>query len=276
MKRIEFTKMHGLGNDFIMINDLNNEYVNKEEKFAKKLCYRNFGVGADGVIFVRKSKEAHIQMVIYNADGSYAEMCGNGIRCFAKYVYDKNICRENPMKIESGDGIKEAVLYEENGKAQSVQINMGTYSLYPEKVPVLSKDEVIDKEIEIDGEKIRVTSMLMGVPHTMVFGELDNIDVELGKVIEHMNMFPKKTNVNFCEVVSKEEIKVKTWERGAGATMACGTGSCASVIAANILGLTGNKVQVQVPGGKMVVEIKEDGIFMTGPAEISFEGYLFN
>jgi len=266
--------MQGTGNDFIVIEDFECKYENLE-KLALKLCDRHFGIGADGILIVRKSKIADIQMIIINADGSYASMCGNGIRCFAKYIWGKKYVQGENIKIETGDGVKLANIYIENGIAESVTINMGKYNYNPESIPALAVDEIINKKIEAGHKEYYITSMLMGVPHTMVFGKLDDYEVEEGKFIENHNLFPEKTNVNFCEIVGKDMIRVKTWERGAGATLACGTGSCAAVVAASNLRYVGEKVAVQVPGGILNIEIVKGEVLMSGPAEITFEGRYF-
>jgi diaminopimelate epimerase len=272
---VEFTKIHGTGNDFVLINDLNNSFVGKEKDLSEKICHRRFGVGADGVIFVRNSSIADTQMVIYNSDGSYAEMCGNGIRCFAKYVYDNKIVLKDEITIETGDGIKIAYLDIENKKVNSVKIDMGTYTFEPSKIPVKGNDEIIDLELKENGKVYKVTTLLLGVPHTIIFGELDSIDVNEGKAVEFNDLYPVRTNVNFCEVVDRSFVKVKTWERGAGPTMACGTGSCAAVVVANMFGKTDNIVKVSVPGGEMTIELTEDKrVFMTGPAITVFEGAM--
>ncbi len=269
---MKFTKMQGTGNDFIVIDDRNNSFLGKESELAIKLCNRHYGIGGDGILIVRNSEIAQIQMIIMNIDGSYASMCGNGIRCFAKYVYDEKIVTGDTIKIETGDGVKEAFIHAEDNIAKEVTINMGTPSFDPEYIPAKFNEEIINKQIKVNEREYNITTMLMGVPHTVIFGELEDYDVEEGRAIEKYNAFPKGTNVNFCEVINDSKVRVKTWERGAGPTLACGTGSCASVIASNKLGFTGKNVEVQVPGGKLFIEIKENGVFMTGPAEVSFKG----
>ncbi len=269
---MKFTKMQGTGNDFILIDDRESKFLNKEGELSKKLCNRNFAIGADGILIVRKSEIAQIKMIIMNADGSYASMCGNGIRCFAKFLWDENIVKGEVITIETGDGIKEAILHLENDNIKNVTINMGTPSFKIEEIPAKFNEEIIDKRIKVDSKEYNITTMLMGVPHTIIFGKLQDYNVEEGRAIEKYEIFPEGTNVNFCEVINTKEVKVKTWERGAGPTLACGTGSCASVIAANKLGFTDKNVEVQVPGGKLFIEIKENGIFMTGPAVVSFKG----
>lgn len=269
-----FTKMHGTGNDFVVIEDLKYELDKREAEIAKKLCHRHFGIGADGILLVKKSDIAHIKMVIINADGSYAEMCGNGIRCFAKYVYENGIVKKDTIKIETGDGIKTAFLTVEDNKVKGITINMGNYSLDPKDYAGDSKDEIIEKKINVNDKEYEITTMLMGVPHTVIMGKLDEYDVKEGKDIEVYPLFKNKTNVNFCEVVKDDLIKVKTWERGAGPTWACGTGSCSCAVCCNYLGYTKDKVKVVVPGGELVVELTDKGVLMTGPAKTVFKGEI--
>ncbi len=270
------TKVHGTGNDFVIIEDLENKLAGRESELAKKVCHRRFGVGADGILLVRKSNIANIRMVIVNSDGSFAEMCGNGIRCFAKYVFEKKLVDNGIIDIETDDGVKKAFLDFDGETVEGVKINMGRYSLEPSKVPAETQEEIMDKQIEVKtGNKYKITSMLMGVPHTMVFGNLDDFDIEEGKYIENHKLFPKNTNVNFCEIIDRNNIRVKTWERGAGPTMACGTGSCAAAVAAKLLKNADNKIFVHVPGGKLLIEINEnDEVFMTGPAVTVFRGEM--
>lgn len=271
MEKLKFAKMHGAGNNFIIFEDFENKYENLEA-VAKNLCDRAFGIGADGILVVRKSTVAEIQMIIINADGSYAAMCGNGIRCFAKYVYDKGLVKNTSLDIETGDGVKHAKLEIENNKVMGVTINMGIPAFEPARVPVVSEDIVLNKNISIGENRYTITSMLLGVPHTIIIDPIDKYPVEEGRLIEKSSIFPQGTNVNFCEVINKDEITVKTWERGAGATLACGTGSCASVVACRKLKLVNSKVKVNIPGGSLVVEITEEGVMMTGPAVTVFEG----
>ena len=274
MEIINFTKMQGTGNDFVVIEDFDGIYDNLEE-LSIKLCNRHFGIGADGILVVRKSNIADIQMVIINADGSYASMCGNGIRCFAKYIWEKKYVQREKIKIETGDGIKLASISVKDGVACGVTINMGKYNFDPKSIPALSKEEIVNKKLEINNKEYYITSLLMGVPHTIVFEKGEDYKVEEGEFIENYEMFPEKTNVNFCEVVDKDMIRVKTWERGAGITLACGTGSCASVVAANRLGYVEEKVAVQVPGGLLKIKIVNGEVLMEGPAEITFEGKFY-
>lgn len=270
---MNFTKMHGTGNDFIMVNDLDLKYLNLESEIAKKICNRRFGVGADGLILVRPSKIADTQMVIVNSDGSFANMCGNGIRCFGRYVYDKKIVSKNIFKVETGDGIKILELeIEDNNIVGNIKVNMGKPSFNGKDIPLVDREKLIDTIIEIDNRKYNVTTLLMGVPHTVIFDVNDEIKVEEGKAIEKYKLFKEGTNVNFVRVIDKENIKVNTWERGAGATYSCGTGCCASVIVSNLFQYVDRKVNVHVPGGKLIIEIIDDMVYMSGSAEFICDG----
>lgn len=270
---VKFTKMNGTGNDFVVVDDLENKITNTGE-LALKLCDRRFGIGGDGILLVRKSSLADIAMEIINADGSYASMCGNGIRCFAKYVWEKGIVKKDVITIETGDGIKIAKLDIEDNKVSGITINMGFPSFEPNKIPAVSKEAIIDKSIRANDKEYIINTILMGVPHTVILGKLEGFDVTEGRAIEKYEIFPHGTNVNFCEVVDKSNISVKTWERGAGATLACGTGCCASAVIANYLGHTNKKVSVKIPGGSLTVEITNEGVLMTGPAEVNFVGEI--
>lgn len=268
-----FTKMHGTGNDFVIIDDRNEKFLNRESEIAKILCHRHFGIGADGILVIRNSKEADIEMIIINSDGSYAAMCGNGIRCFAKYAYDYGVIKKEEIKIMTGDGIKIAKIQGENGVAKSIKIYMGIPSFKPADIPAKTNDEILNYKLNIENKEYKITTMLMGVPHTVIMGQLEKIDVKEGsKVEKYKELFPEGTNVNFCEVVNEKWIKVKTWERGAGATLSCGTGCCASVVASNKLNFTGKSVKVSVPGGTVYVDIEEDGVYMSGDAVVTFRG----
>ncbi|EQB87086.1 diaminopimelate epimerase [Clostridium punense] len=271
MNSIKFTKMHGAGNNFIVLEDLDNRFKDLN-LLAKVLCDRAFGIGGDGILVVKKSNTADIDMVIINADGSYAAMCGNGIRCFAKYVYENGIVNKELINIGTGDGIKIARLVVKDGVASEVTIDMGMPSFEPDKIPAITDKPIINKTINIQGKDYILNTMLMGVPHTVIIDKLNNYQVEEGKLIEKLSIFPEGTNVNFCEVLNKSEIRVKTWERGAGATLACGTGACASVIACNNLSLVEDKVLVHIPGGTLKIEVTTNGVLMTGPAVKVFQG----
>lgn len=268
---MNFTKMHGNGNDFILIEDLDN-IIKDDNSLAKVLCHRNFSIGADGILLVRKSDIADIKMVIINSDGSTASMCGNGIRCFAKYIWEKGITKSSSIKIETGDGIKVATLKIVQNEVSEVTINMGKAEFDPIYIKSTSDSEIFNKSVIINNKQYNITSLFMGVPHTIIFGKLSDYKVEEGLFIEKYNLFMQGTNVNFCEVINRNKLLVKTWERGAGATLACGTGSCAAVVAGNKLGLLDNIVRVEVPGGRLDVELTAFGVMMTGPAIVSFHG----
>lgn len=270
---MNFVKMQGTGNDFVVLEDQDNRFVNRESEIAKIICDRHFGIGADGILLIRKSDEADVEMIIINSDGSYAAMCGNGIRCFAKYVYDEGIIKKSKISIKTGDGIKVAEIIDENGKAKGIKINMGLPSFIPEDIPAITDKEIINYDVSINDKNYTLNSMLMGVPHTVILGRLDDFNVKEGNFIEkYKKLFPEGTNVNFCEVEDRKNIKIKTWERGAGATLACGTGCCASVVACNKLGLTDKKVNVKVPGGNVEIEICDEAVYMIGGASITFRG----
>jgi len=273
MEILKFTKMQGAGNNFVVFEDMEVKY-NDLGTLAKKLCDRNFGIGGDGILVVRRSKIADIQMIIINSDGSYAGMCGNGIRCFAKYVYENNMVRKSEFTVETGDGIKVCHLFIEDNKVKAVKINMGRESFNPKFIPALGEEEIIKKDICANGKSYNITSLLLGVPHTVLLTEEGGFKVEEGTAIETHELFPQGTNVNFCRVVNREEIKVNTWERGAGPTLACGTGCCSSVVVCNKLNLVDKSVKVMAPGGILTIEITEDGIMMTGPAENVFKGEI--
>lgn len=266
---MNFTKMHGTGNDFIIIDDREEKLKKLENDLAIKLCHRKFGVGADGLILVRKKEETPYMKII-NSDGSNANMCGNGIRCFAAFIYKNNICKNKDMDIHTDDGLKKALI-EENSGNFNVTIDMGMYSFSPEDIPALSEEKIINKEIHFKEKSYKITTLLMGVPHTVIFGEED-IDIERAKFIEKHDLFPEGTNVNFCKIMNKNELTVKTWERGAGATFSCGTGCCASVVCGNYFDLLEKKAMVTTPGGKLKIEIKEKNVYMTGEAVFVFSG----
>ncbi len=273
MKVLKFIKMQGAGNNFVVFEDMEVKY-NDLGTLAKKLCDRNFGIGGDGILVVRRSKIADIQMIIINSDGSYAGMCGNGIRCFAKYVFENNMVRKSEFTVETGDGIKVCHLFIEDNKVKAVKINMGRESFNPKSIPALGEEEIIKKDICANGKRYNITSLLLGVPHTVLLTEDGGFKVEEGAAIETHELFPQGTNVNFCRVVNRGEIKVNTWERGAGPTLACGTGCCSSVVVCNKLNLVDKSVKVIAPGGILTIEITEDGIMMTGPAENVFKGEI--
>ena len=268
--------MHGLGNDFILFDELDPLKFDLPD-LAIRLCDRRQGIGADGIILILPSEIADVKMRIINSDGSEAEMCGNGIRCFAKYIYDNQINTALSFTIETRAGIMIPELIVEDGTVLFVKVNMGAPVFERSQIPMTgSGGMVINEPLLISGKELRISSMLMGVPHTMVFVEhLDNMDiVSIGKEIEQHPIFPQKTNVNFVEVINDKEIKVRTWERGAGSTLACGTGSCASAVAASLNGLTAKEVTVHLTLGNLLIEWIDNSVYMTGTANHVFEGWL--
>lgn len=268
--------MHGLGNDFIMIDEIDPSKFDLPS-LAITLCDRHQGIGADGLILILPSKVANVKMRIINSDGSEADMCGNGIRCFAKYVYDNQINNAKSFTIETGAGIMIPELIVEDGKVSFVKVNMGAPQLERSAIPMTgTPGNVIHEELQLRETTLPITSLLMGVPHTVVFvDDLTNTDiVGIGRQIEKHPSFPKGTNVNFVEVINDHEIKVRTWERGAGSTLACGTGSCASAVAASLNGKTGKKVTVHLTLGDLLIEWIDGIVYMTGTANHVFAGEI--
>ena len=277
---MKFTKMHGCGNDYIYINgSLEQIPQEKKPELVRMLSDRHFGVGGDGVIFINPSEEALFEMEMYNGDGSRGEMCGNGIRCVAKYVYYKGLTDQEAFDIISAGQVKHILLQTKDGKAVSARVNMGQPELTAEKIPVRSEKEcVVDEEITVQGEIYHMTCVSMGNPHAVVFVEdVQNLQIEnVGPYFERHERFPKRINTEFVHVNSRDSIDMRVWERGAGETLACGTGCCASVAACVLNGLTDRKVTVHVPGGAILIEWdQQDGsMYMTGPAVTVFEGEI--
>ena len=272
---MEFTKMHGLGNDFLVFED---DGTGRDwNALAAKLCTRRLSVGGDGIMVVLPSDTADVKMRIINADGSEAEMCGNGIRCFAKYVYERGIVKKEDMTVETLAGIIRPKLIIENGKVKDVCVDMGCPSFDRVSIPMQGTGGAESVEIQAAGRTVTISSMLMGVPHTMVLvDDIEAVDAAvLGSAIERHTIFPRKSNVNFVQVLDRENIRVLTWERGAGLTLACGTGSCASAVETYRKGLTGPKVTVHLSVGRLIIEYTGDGrVLMTGPAEEVYTAVL--
>ena len=273
---MKFTKMQGAGNDFLLIDGFKNNLCEIVPKI-KNLCDRRFGVGGDGVIIALPSEISDVKMYYYNSDGSQGEMCGNGIRCFAKFVYEKGIVKKDILKIETLAGIQTAVL-KINAKdiVEKIEIEIGNIKYAPEDIVVDVKGEnAFNKKINIDGREIEFFSVFLGVPHTVIFiDKEDQYDVnETGRKIEVHPVFPKKTNVDFVLPISDDEIKIFTWERGAGRTLACGTGSSSSALLCHKLKGMKNRIKVVTEGGDLEVEILDDTkVKLIGTAGISFEG----
>ena len=264
--------MQAAGNDFILVNGLEEQKDNWNE-FAKKVCDRHFGVGADGLMFCSESKRADIKMHYYNSDGSRGEMCGNGIRCFSKFVYDNKIVNKKHFLVETDAGIKTINLEtDENGEAIYLTVDMEKVNFRADLITNITDSEtVLNRKVFVDGREIILSSVLMGVPHTVVFlDDYSNYDVnDLGRKIEMLDIFKNKTNVNFVKKIDEKTFEIKTWERGAGRTLGCGTGCCASAAVAKKLGIVNeSKILMKAEGGDVQVEIKEDySIIMAGKAQ---------
>lgn len=276
---MKFTKMHGCGNDYVYIN-LFEEKVDDPAKLSTIVSDRHFGIGSDGVITIGPSDIADFRMRIYNADGSEAEMCGNGIRCVAKYVYDHKLTDKTEISVESGAGIKYLTLYTKDGKVEQVRVDMGEPILEPDKIPVIADGScVVDEPIEAGGKQWRMTCVSMGNPHAVIFVD-DVADFELekyGPSFENNPRFPKRTNTEFVQIISRNEASMRVWERGSAETWACGTGTCATVMACILNKKTDDKVLVHLRGGDLVIEYDRDTnhVFMTGPAAEVFTGEIF-
>jgi diaminopimelate epimerase len=273
---MKFWKMHGLGNDYIVIDNRNEKIGDTEAaELARRLCERRFSVGADGLLLVSNSSVADVKMRIFNADGSEAEMCGNGIRCFAKYCYENNIVKKNELTVETLVGVKRTWLTVEDNTVTSIMVDMGVPTLERSKIPMLGRGTCINENLQVDVEQYKITCLSVGNPHCIIFiDKVDDFPVErVGPKIENHNLFPKRINVEFAQVLSRSELKVRVWERGCGETLACGTGACAAVVAGNLLQKTGNKVRVHLLGGDLEVEYTEH-LFLNGPAKKVFEGKL--
>ncbi|TQQ84438.1 diaminopimelate epimerase [Peptacetobacter hominis] len=274
---MKFWKLHGIGNDFIAI-DGRFDGIEPENysSFAAKVCNRRMSVGADGLLVVKNSDKADVEMVYYNSDGSRAAMCGNGIRCFCRFVYDTHIVKKEEFTVDTLDGVKHITLKTSDGRVNSIKVDMGHGSFLAKDVPVNTDEEMfINQKVKILDREFELSSMLMGVPHTIVF--IDEFDIDFiekyGPAIEHCEIFPEKTNVNFVKVRDQYNINVYTWERGCGYTLGCGTGMTASAVICNYLEKTEKSVNVTSKGGTVKIDI-DDCIYMTGPAVKICEGYL--
>ncbi len=273
---IKFWKLHGAGNDFIAV-DGEQYLINDYSEFAKHVCHRHFGIGADGILVYKKTDDADAQMVYYNSDGSIAKMCGNGIRCFAKFIYDNNLVDKTEFTVKTLDGIKNINIYVEGNEIKNIKVDMGKANFDPKAVPVKTdKNIFINEKVDVDDISINVSSILIGVPHSVVF--VDEIDKDFilnyGPKIEKLDMFPQKTNVNFVQIIDEDNIKVFTWERGCGYTLACGTGICSSVVISRYLGLVSDKVNVESEGGKLFIELVDNTVYMNGTSVKICEGLL--
>lgn len=273
---MEFTKMQGLGNDFVIINDLE-ENISDYSALAKKVCHRNFGIGADGLMVVLPSQKADFRMRIINSDGSEPEMCGNGIRCFAKFVYDQGLTKKNKLEIETLAGIIKPELIIENNQVTLIKVDMGEPVLQSELIPTAVKDQKMIKAhpLQVQDKEFLVTCVSMGNPHCLIFAaEPDLLAEKYGPDLEKHPFFPRKTNVEFIEVLNKREVKMRVWERGAGITLACGTGACATTVACVLNDKTERSITVHLLGGDLQIEWSEadNHLYMTGPAVTVFTG----
>ncbi len=283
--KFKFTKMQGCGNDYIYVNGFT-EKIPQEEKteLVRHISDRHFGIGGDGVIFINPSLEADFEMEMYNADGSRAEMCGNGIRCVAKYVYDKGLTDKTDISVISYGQIKYLQLFLKEGRVDTVRVNMGAPELRPERIPVtvaeagmpLEKERIVNAPIIVQGKEYKMTCVSMGNPHAVIFLEdVTNLEIEqIGPYFENHERFPKRINTEFVKVLDKKTVQMRVWERGTGETLACGTGCCATVVACILNGLTDEKVTVKLLGGEIEIEWDREAnlVYMTGPAVTVFEG----
>ena len=275
---MKFWKLQGIGNDFIAI-DGRDDNINSDDygKLAKSVCHRKFSVGADGLLVVKNSNVADIEMVYYNSDGSRASMCGNGLRCFVKFVYDNNIVNKEKIDVDTLDGIKKIKINLKNKDIDTITLNMGQGSFKCSDIPINSNEEIfINKEINVLDEKFIVNCMHMGVPHTVIF--VDDMDMnkihKYGPLIEKHEIFPEGTNVNFVKIIDEKNILVRTWERGCGYTLGCGTGITASVIISNYLKKVKDSVKVTSEGGSIIIDFIDNEAYMTGKAIKICEGNL--
>lgn len=276
---IKFTKMHGLGNDYVYVDAIN-QNIENESSLAQFVSNRHFGIGSDGLILICKSDVADFKMRMFNSDGSEAEMCGNGIRCVGKFVYDKGLTDKTTVAIETLAGIKTLILNTKDGKVETVRVDMGEPILESEKIPVISDEKPVKNLIlEAEGRKFKFTCVSMGNPHAItIVDNTKSFNVEkYGKVLEIDKAFPRKTNVEFVQVVDRQKIKMRVWERGAGETLACGTGACATAVSCNLNGLTDRIVKIELLGGNLEIEWKKEDnhVYMTGPAVTVFDGELY-
>lgn len=273
---MKFTKMHGLGNDYVYVNCFK-ESIEDPSSLSVRISDRHFGVGSDGLILICPSEVADFQMCMYNSDGSQAEMCGNGIRCVGKYVYDYGLTDKTEISVETLAGIKYLSLTVEEGKVSMVRVNMGQPILEPAQIPVsVDTDTAIDVPIEVNGTTYRMTCVSMGNPHAIIYMDhIKEMQIEtLGPHFENHPVFPKRTNTEFVEVLNRKEVNMRVWERGAGETLACGTGTCATVVACVLNDKTDHEVLVHLLGGDLKIEWDRESnqIYMTGPATTVFDG----
>lgn len=276
---MKFTKMHGAGNDYIYVDGMK-ETVPNESETAKKLSDRHFSIGGDGLIIIKKGTKADFEMVMYNSDGSRGAMCGNGIRCVAKYVYDKGYTENEEFTIESMGAVKHIKVYTQNGKVTSARVDMGKPNLNSKDIPVMChKDKCINENIILADREFKMTCVSMGNPHAVMFIDEHPTDFDLnkyGKIAEsNTEIFPDRVNAEFAKIIDRNTVEMRVYERGAGETLACGTGSCATAVAGMVNGYLDNEVIIKLLGGELKIEWsknEEDSVFMTGPCEYAFTG----
>lgn len=275
---MKFSKMHGIGNDFIMLDYVNYPPVEGNmNKIAKVLCDRNFGIGSDGVIIVSKSNKYDYKMTMYNSDGTLGAMCGNGARCVGKLLYDRGITKQEYINLETDAGLRTIRLNTKGGKIETVSVGMGVPRLDCKDIPAnVDMDQCINKPVDIDGTTFNMTLVSMGNPHAVIFvDDVSKVDIEtLGPMIQKSPVFPDSVNVEFIQLVDRNTIKMRVYERGSGETLACGTGSCAAAVASLLNGYTDTRVTVQLARGELVIDINDSEIVMTGTATHVFDGEI--
>lgn len=275
---MKFTKMHGLGNDYVYVNCFE-EKIDNPPAVARFVSDRHFGIGSDGLIMINPSKTADFEMEMYNADGSRGEMCGNGIRCVAKYVYDYGLTDKTQISVETLGGIKYLDLTVEDGKVSLVKVDMGKPELEADLIPIISeREQVIDEPIEVDGKEYHMTGVSMGNPHAVIYvDDVKGLDMEkIGPKFENHERFPKRINTEFVHCIDRQTVEMRVWERGSGETLACGTGACAVAVSSILNNLTDTQVTVKLLGGDLQIEWdqKKNHVFMTGPAKVVFDGVI--
>lgn len=279
MQTFNFTKMHGAGNDYIYVNCFEEKLENINET-AKAVSDRHFGIGSDGLVLICPSDKADFRMDMYNSDGTQAEMCGNATRCVGKYVHDKGLTDKTEITLETLAGIKVLKLnLDDNGEVETVEVNMGSPELAPKNIPISSDlDRFIQEPVTVDGREYLVTGVSMGNPHAVTFiDDTDGLEIEkIGPRFENHPLFPKRINTEFAQIVNRKTIKMRVWERGAGETLACGTGACATLAAANLSDLTDAEADLVLLGGTLHIrwDREENNIYMTGPARFVFDGVI--
>ncbi len=278
MKKLNFTKMHGIGNDYVYVNCFK-ETVEDPVQTAIQVSDRHFGIGSDGLILIKPSDVADGKMEMYNADGSQGAMCGNGIRCVAKYMYDYGITDKTSISVETKSGIKYLELTVKDGKVDTVRVNMGSPILEAAKIPVLSDQErVIAQPVEVGGKEWKITCVSMGNPHAVTYiDDVKNLEIEkIGPLFENHSIFPDRVNTEFVHVIDRHTVEMRVWERGSGETMACGTGACAVAVSSILNGLTEEEVTVKLLGGDLKIfwDREENKVYMTGSATTVFDGVI--